>query len=80
MNPYERIESSYANMCDIARSAGKKPPTTVVMNQEFFIEWYYYCEEHDLDYHMWKDRQVLVDKEGIFPLAWSYHLNTQKLS
>lgn len=76
----EKIESLYHNISDIGASRGHPPPTTIVMGILTFKEWYEYCEENDLDYMKWQDKQIIIDKQSPLKLlAVSYHPNQQIL-
>lgn len=69
----EYIEYSYDRIANIAAGIDKEPPTTVIMNLSMFSQWYYYCEERGLDHMNWKGRQIIIDQNAPFELAFSYH-------
>lgn len=68
-NPDERILDLWVYLAEL----GKGDPTTIIMNEEFFAKWYYYCEEHELDYMNWRGHQILIDPNMPFACACSYH-------
>ena len=72
---HDKIADLYDNIDDIASGRGLPPPTTVVLNLEGFRDWYYYCEERGLDHTNWEGKQIIIDKEGVFPVAVSYHMD-----
>lgn len=80
LNIHQRIKRLYHNISDIGASRGAPPPTTIVMGMLVFKQWYEYCEENDLNYMEWKDKQIIIDKDS--PpnlLAVSYHPDQQIL-
>lgn len=76
MNPDEQIELSWNEMKKIVATSGRDEgmPTTLIMNGDFFAEWFDYCEEHGLEPMEWEGKQILLDMEAPFPIAWSYHM------
>lgn len=74
MNADERIEHTYN---EISRIAGE-PPTTIIMNTEFFTRWYKYCEEQGIDYTHWRDVPIFLEEKSPAQIAVSYHLHLPK--
>ena len=69
MNIFQEIKRLFDSITEI----GGKEPTTIVLNKQAFTDWFYYCEENDLDYTKWMDKQVILDKKQPFRVTVSYH-------
>lgn len=59
LNPLEKILYGI-------ESLPRGEPGKIVMNEEFFIEWFYFCQENELDYRKVEGAEVWLDKTQPF--------------
>lgn len=65
---WNEIARLYDSICDI----GKGDPTTIVLNNSAFADYYYFCEHNDLDWTKWEGNQVILDRNAPVRVAVTY--------